>query len=252
MVNEASQPPSGDNLKVGKLEVLARPNPQAVAGTPTRWRFDRATGEFELDYSTARAGEGSFGASAETEVFIPERHYPRGYDVDVKGGEPVSAPNERVLRVRACAGRSEVEIRVRRGTGTATADCLAPRMAAAGRVPRRLRLRVRPRAVRAGRPVRFRFRAFARNDARRVYVRGARIRFAGKRARTKRAGRAAIRARLRRPGRHRARVSKRGMRSGGRAGAGATGEVGCPLLGGRHLHLRRALAREGARARRAG
>jgi len=213
VVNEASQPPSGENLKVGKLEVLARPNPQAVAGTPTLWRFDRPTGAFELDYSTERASGGSFDPSAETEVFIPERHYTRGYDVEVKGGEPVSAPNERVLRVRACSGRAEVQIRVRPGAGTATADCLAPETAAGRRAPR-LRLRVRPRAVRAGRLVRFRFRAFARNSARRVYVLGARIRFAGERTRTKRAGRAAIRARLQRPGRHRARVRKRGMRSG--------------------------------------
>jgi hypothetical protein len=62
--------------------------------------------------------------------------------------------------------------------------------------------------------VRFRFRAFVRRSGRRVFVRGVRVRFAGKRARTRRRGRAVVRARLARPGRYRARAVKRGMRRG--------------------------------------
>lgn len=74
----------------------------------------------------------------------------------------------------------------------------------------RLRLVVRPRRVKAGRRVRFRFRATAAGRP----VRRALIRFAGKRVRTNRRGRARITVRLRRRGRRAARVSRRGMRSG--------------------------------------
>jgi S-formylglutathione hydrolase FrmB len=74
----------------------------------------------------------------------------------------------------------------------------------------KLRLVVRPRRVRAGKRVRFRFRA---TEAGRP-VRGAVVRFAGKRARTNRRGRARIRIRLHRRGLRRATVSSRGMGSG--------------------------------------
>jgi endoglycosylceramidase len=213
VVNEASLAPEGDNLKEDKLQVLARPNPQAVAGTPTHRRFDLETRLFELDYSTERVGGGSFDPLAETEVFLPERQYPRGYDVDVRGADPVSSTGARLLRLRACPGRREVTLRVRPGDGVATSDCAAPAPAVVGPPVRpRLRLVVRPRRVRAGRRVRFRFRAFVRTGDRKVYIRGVRIRFAGRRARTGRAGRAVIRRRLGRAGRHRARASRPGFR----------------------------------------
>jgi polyvinyl alcohol dehydrogenase (cytochrome) len=73
----------------------------------------------------------------------------------------------------------------------------------------RIRLTVTPRRPRAGRLTRFRFRARVAGKA----VRGALIRFAGRRTRTKRNGRATIRVRLRR-GPHRARATKRGLRAG--------------------------------------
>lgn len=85
---------------------------------------------------------------------------------------------------------------------------LVPRIGAASRLPR-LHLRVSPRRVRAGRTVRFRFRVTGRGGRR---VRGARIAFAGRHARTGRRGRAAIRRRLRRRGVYRARACKRGYR----------------------------------------
>jgi polyvinyl alcohol dehydrogenase (cytochrome) len=73
----------------------------------------------------------------------------------------------------------------------------------------RIKLSVRPRAVRAGRRTVFRFTARARKRA----VRGAVVRLAGHQARTNRKGVARIAARLRH-GRHTARASKRGFRGG--------------------------------------
>jgi hypothetical protein len=74
----------------------------------------------------------------------------------------------------------------------------------------RLRLRVRPRRVRTGHRVRFRFRALLGRRP----VRRALVRFAGKRARTNKRGAARITVRLGRKGLRRAIVSRRGMRSG--------------------------------------
>ena len=71
-----------------------------------------------------------------------------------------------------------------------------------------MRMRVRPRRAVAGRRTRFRFRV---TSAGRPVAR-ARIRFAGKRARTNRVGRARIVKRIRKPGRYRARATRSGMR----------------------------------------
>jgi hypothetical protein len=72
----------------------------------------------------------------------------------------------------------------------------------------RLRLSVRPHATRAGRRTRFRFRVSARGHA----VRGARVRFAGRRVRTGRRGLATLTVRFGSPGTRKALASKRGYR----------------------------------------
>jgi hypothetical protein len=74
-----------------------------------------------------------------------------------------------------------------------------------------IRVAVAPRRVRAGKRVRFRFRVRSSAPG---CQRGALVRFAGRRARTNRRGRAALVVRLRRTGRRRAVVSKRGCRRG--------------------------------------
>jgi S-formylglutathione hydrolase FrmB len=81
-----------------------------------------------------------------------------------------------------------------------------------GCVRPRLRLKVRPRRTRVGRRVRFRFRVTTVRSGRRRPVAGVRIRFAGRRARTGRRGRARIVTRLRHARRYTARARKRGYR----------------------------------------
>jgi DNA-binding beta-propeller fold protein YncE len=80
----------------------------------------------------------------------------------------------------------------------------------------RLRVTVRPKRVRAGRPVRLRVRVTAKRGGRRVAVRGARVRVAGVSARTGRRGRATLRKRrgLERVRRYRVRASRKGYRTG--------------------------------------
>ena len=72
----------------------------------------------------------------------------------------------------------------------------------------RIRLSVRPRHARVGRRVRFSFRATSAGRP----VRGVKVRFAGRRLRTNRHGRARARIVLRHPSLYRAVASLRGMR----------------------------------------
>jgi hypothetical protein len=74
---------------------------------------------------------------------------------------------------------------------------------------RRLRLRIKPRHVRAGKRVRFRATVRTRSGRR---VKGAVVTLAGYRARTGRRGRATLRFRMRSPGVYRARATRRGFR----------------------------------------
>jgi hypothetical protein len=77
----------------------------------------------------------------------------------------------------------------------------------------RLRLRVAPKVVPAGVRRRFTFRASLRAGGKTRTVAGARIRFAGRSARSGANGKATIAAKLR-PGRHAAKGQKRGLKNG--------------------------------------
>jgi len=74
----------------------------------------------------------------------------------------------------------------------------------------RLRLSVRPRRTRVGKLTRFRFKSTVTRHGRRRPLRGVRIRFAGRRLRTNRRGRASVVVRFRSPGHYRVRATKRG------------------------------------------
>lgn len=83
-----------------------------VAGTPTAYEFDDETGVFTFTYRTTRAdGEGRFPAGSATDLFVPERHYPHGYDVAVEGATARKAGRQR-LRLRGSDGSDEVSVRI--------------------------------------------------------------------------------------------------------------------------------------------
>ena len=81
-------------LIAGKADVLIRPYPQAIAGTPTSLSWDAATNTMKLVY---RAGV----HKAPTDIFVPQRHYPHGYRVVVTGARVISEPNAPHLLVTA-------------------------------------------------------------------------------------------------------------------------------------------------------
>jgi endoglycosylceramidase len=200
IVLDPAQPPAGDNLKNPTLELITRPYPRAVAGTPQGWTFDDETRGFEFEYRTLRvAGGASFGPNAQTEIVVPRRRYGDGYAASVTGGSIVSRAGARVLRVRACARVDGVKVTVEPGGAASAATC------------GRLRVTVRPKRVRAGRRARLRVRVRAGGKP----IRGARVRVGKRRAvRTGRSGRARIRARFERRGARRVVARKAGYDRG--------------------------------------
>lgn len=108
-------PPTGANVRTRKLDVLSRPYPRVVAGTPTGWSFDRRGGVFTAAWTTTLPA-GAPAGTAETEIALPRRQFPSGYAVSVAGGAVRSAPGAGVLRVVAEPGAKEVRVRVTRST----------------------------------------------------------------------------------------------------------------------------------------
>jgi endoglycosylceramidase len=82
IILDPSKPPTPGNLKQGKLDVLSRPYPRAVAGVPTSWSFESAAANQAFTF-VYRADP---RVRAPTEIFIPvSRHYLGGYTVHVTG-----------------------------------------------------------------------------------------------------------------------------------------------------------------------
>ena len=113
----------------------------------------------------------------------------------------------------ACPGVREVGVTVTSGPGRVRQTCTPPPPVGAALI----HLSVSPRSTRSGRRVRFSFLARARVGGRLRPVKGARIRFAGRNARTDRRGRARMVKRFgasRRNRRYMARAFRRDLRTG--------------------------------------
>jgi endoglycosylceramidase len=111
LVHDLGRPPEGSNVKQAKLDVLARPYPRAVAGTPARYGFDPPTRRFELEHTTVLPSRGR-ADGLQTEVFVPQRHYPAGYRVEVEGGSVASGPGELCLRLAPDREAAHVRVTV--------------------------------------------------------------------------------------------------------------------------------------------
>jgi len=93
------------SLKQAKADVLIRPYPQAVAGTPLSLSFDPIGNVLRFSYAPRPAG-------GPTEVFVPARHYPTGYRVSLQGAHQVSAPGAARLELAADPGAARVDVTV--------------------------------------------------------------------------------------------------------------------------------------------
>jgi endoglycosylceramidase len=109
VIRDLSKPPTKDNLKQDKLDVLVRPYPQVVAGTPTKLHFDTDSKQLTFEYALDRPRARRLA----TEVFVPRRHYPKGYSVKVAGARVLSRPGARLLRLAAVRGAKKVTLTLR-------------------------------------------------------------------------------------------------------------------------------------------
>jgi endoglycosylceramidase len=114
LVFDPRQPPRGANVDRARLDLLARPYPQAIAGTPKRWIFNPATRRFRLVYKTHRVGGGRLPQDAVTEIVVPKLQYPHGYRVRLKGARLTSRKRGRLLKVVAKPGARRVSVTIRR------------------------------------------------------------------------------------------------------------------------------------------
>jgi endoglycosylceramidase len=112
IIIDPSRPPTPDNLHEDVLDVLVRPYPQAVAGTPTSFFFDRGEHYFTLTYATRLAGGRKLRRSARTEIFVPGRQYPDGYRVRASGARVVSEPDATLLQLANRPGAARVTVLV--------------------------------------------------------------------------------------------------------------------------------------------
>lgn len=104
-------PPTDENLhSLDTVNAIVRPHADVVAGTPEASDYDPAARRLTFSYSTTRVGGGSFAPDTVTSFQIPERSYPRGYQVAVSGGHVVSAPNAQHLLVVANAGSTCISV----------------------------------------------------------------------------------------------------------------------------------------------
>lgn len=97
IVQEASSPPSGENLDAGTLDDLVEPYPQLISGTPVAWHYDRRTRVFWMAYTPKRVSGGRFAEGAATEIALPSLVYPAGYTVSVSGATVSSAAGAPIL-----------------------------------------------------------------------------------------------------------------------------------------------------------
>jgi endoglycosylceramidase len=112
VVIDPSKAPRGDNVKWDKLRLLARPFPQAVAGTPQSFSFDPDTRVFELAYATTAPDGSKTARRVRTEVRVPPTNFPDGYRVDVQGASVTSRADAAVLELKRDAGASRVVVTV--------------------------------------------------------------------------------------------------------------------------------------------
>ncbi len=80
-----------DGQERSQVDVLVRPYPQATAGTPLGVSFDRQSNTFVFTFLPSAQGD------AASEVFLPHRHYPHGFDLRLSQGLRADYDAERQL-----------------------------------------------------------------------------------------------------------------------------------------------------------
>lgn len=108
VVLDGTLPLTPDNIRQNIVNAITRPYPRVIAGTPLSYGYSGANannqnGTFTFTYSKQNiTGCGSVSPQLLTEIFIPKRNYPNGYEVKVVGAHIVSNKNNILLLRRQC------------------------------------------------------------------------------------------------------------------------------------------------------
>ncbi|HEX3796941.1 MAG TPA: cellulase family glycosylhydrolase [Acidimicrobiales bacterium] len=103
-------PGSEANANQQKLNALVVPYPQAIAGTPHTYSFERSTHTMTLTYSSAPAPGIRLTLGAMTQIFVPRRQYPNGYSVKVSGATVESSGSSTDLLLASTPGSHVVTV----------------------------------------------------------------------------------------------------------------------------------------------
>ncbi|MEL4359374.1 MULTISPECIES: cellulase family glycosylhydrolase [unclassified Luteococcus] len=114
IVADMSKPPEGNNVDWGKLDHLVVMRPEAVAGIPQEYSYDRDRGVFRLTWSTELADGGRAAAGAITTISVPRRTAPQGYTVSVQGARVTSPAGADVVTLAQEAGAHSGQVTITR------------------------------------------------------------------------------------------------------------------------------------------
>lgn len=116
-LTDDTQPASDANAKPELADALIMPYPQAVAGTPGAYGYDREARTLRFEYSTEAVGA-ALAADATTVVFVPRRVYPTGYEVAVTGARVLSEPTSPWVVLANDPGAASVTVEITPATGS--------------------------------------------------------------------------------------------------------------------------------------
>lgn len=102
-------PLNGDRSETPILPLLVRPYARAIAGIPTKMGYNRQTNIYELEFTP------DLSINQPTEIFVPNRHFPDGYDVTVEGSSDFTVEKkigEQLVLVKIKSNSSTVKVKV--------------------------------------------------------------------------------------------------------------------------------------------
>lgn len=100
-----------DETMKAKTDIVFRPYPKAVAGKPISYGFDHDSKEFWLNF------ESDPKIKAPTEIYLPENHFPTGYELSIEQDDGLWESNwieeKRILQIfKGDIDKSTVKIRI--------------------------------------------------------------------------------------------------------------------------------------------
>ncbi|HVU60122.1 MAG TPA: cellulase family glycosylhydrolase [Mycobacteriales bacterium] len=113
LLRDDARPGSLANVKTAKLGAFEVPYPQAIAGTPGGYRYDRTSRTMTLSYAATAVPGATLAKGTATVVFVPRFVYRNGYRADVSGAHVTSRPGAQRLTLVSDRHGATVTVTVR-------------------------------------------------------------------------------------------------------------------------------------------